>query len=236
VFRSHNLVACLALVCLAGCSADSGTAPRRALGGQVVVRARLSDTDGNDLGPRDARNVFGLRVRLLTDSVPSESTTTVNGAFSFNRIRLGSQRAVALLGGFPVDSTASLLVTAIPATFPDTLVFGVHGDITIRPNPSHGAVQINFQIARDDTVRLTVTTLSGSTVHTLVDQPLVAGVHAVNWDGNSDGGTPVPTGWYLVCAWLKHVPGAPNTARDVGPGPTPGGWDGPFMSTVMIRE
>jgi len=68
------------------------------------------------------------------------------------------------------------------------------------PNPFNPVTTIAFEVpALDDgaAVRLTVHTVDGSLVVTLVDEPLAAGRHTVAWDGRDDRGVRSASGVYF---------------------------------------
>jgi flagellar hook assembly protein FlgD len=68
------------------------------------------------------------------------------------------------------------------------------------PNPFNPVTTIAFEVpALDDgaAVRLTVHTVGGSLVRTLVDEPLAAGRHTVVWDGLDDRGVRSASGVYF---------------------------------------
>jgi hypothetical protein len=68
------------------------------------------------------------------------------------------------------------------------------------PNPFNPVTTIAFEVpALDDgaAVRLTVHTVDGSLVATLVDEPLAAGRHTVAWDGRDDRGVRSASGVYF---------------------------------------
>jgi flagellar hook assembly protein FlgD len=68
------------------------------------------------------------------------------------------------------------------------------------PNPFNPVTTIAFEVpALDDgaVVRLTVHTVGGSLVRTLVDGPLASGRHAVVWDGLDDRGVRSASGVYF---------------------------------------
>jgi hypothetical protein len=67
----------------------------------------------------------------------------------------------------------------------------------VAPNPSSGAAQIQFTVARGGGVRLVVADVAGRRVATLVDGTLKAGAYSVAWDGAVSGGR-VPPGLYFL--------------------------------------
>jgi hypothetical protein len=60
------------------------------------------------------------------------------------------------------------------------------------PNPFNPSTSINYNLARDGRVRLTVYNLLGQQVATLVDEVRSAGSHTLNWNAAS-----MPSGIYI---------------------------------------
>ncbi len=65
------------------------------------------------------------------------------------------------------------------------------------PNPMQGVTTMRFRLSNASDARLTVYDASGRHVRTLVDGPMAAGSHAVQWDGRDDSGRDVGAGVYF---------------------------------------
>jgi hypothetical protein len=65
------------------------------------------------------------------------------------------------------------------------------------PNPFNPTTEIGFAVPKATHVRLSVYTISGELVTTLVDDMMQAGRYRVTWDGQTINGTPVSSGLYL---------------------------------------
>jgi len=82
-------------------------------------------------------------------------------------------------------------------------VVGVPDDgITARglrsfPNPFRSTTTINFELNRDEPVKLQVFDIAGRHVATLVNEKLTAGSHAIPWTGKDDAGQGVAPGIYF---------------------------------------
>src|SRR5205085_12040790 len=61
----------------------------------------------------------------------------------------------------------------------------------VRPNPSAGAIDVRFDVARETRVRLTVIDVTGREVARLADGAFAPGRHTVHW-----GGDATPAGVY----------------------------------------
>ncbi len=65
------------------------------------------------------------------------------------------------------------------------------------PNPFNPTTRIRFDLDRSERVNVSVYTLGGRLVRTLLDERRDAGVHEVTWDGRTAAGDPVGSGVYL---------------------------------------
>lgn len=66
------------------------------------------------------------------------------------------------------------------------------------PNPSRGAMRIDYEIERSGRATLEVYNLNGQRVRTLVDGAVQAGVGSAAWDGRTQSGQSLPTGAYFA--------------------------------------
>lgn len=66
------------------------------------------------------------------------------------------------------------------------------------PNPFRGRTTVRFAVPNAGPVSLSVYDIGGRKVAELVDRPLEAGSHAVDWDGRDRDGARVASGVYLV--------------------------------------
>ena len=70
------------------------------------------------------------------------------------------------------------------------------------PNPFNSGTTVHYSVGAvagvDGAVHLTVYNALGQLVRTLVNQPQVAGLHRVIWDGLDEEGTPLGSGVYLI--------------------------------------
>ncbi|MBI5059681.1 T9SS type A sorting domain-containing protein [candidate division KSB1 bacterium] len=65
------------------------------------------------------------------------------------------------------------------------------------PNPFNPTTRIEFALPMEADVALEIFNIQGQLVRTLVDGRMGAGVHSLEWDGLSNGGTSVGAGVYL---------------------------------------
>ncbi|MYA23111.1 MAG: T9SS type A sorting domain-containing protein [Gemmatimonadetes bacterium] len=65
------------------------------------------------------------------------------------------------------------------------------------PNPFNASTTIAFQLALPSQVELSIYSISGQRVSTLISDSLPAGHHRLQWDGHNDRGEPVASGAYL---------------------------------------
>jgi hypothetical protein len=75
----------------------------------------------------------------------------------------------------------------------------IDSSVRITPNPSHGPVLLDFEIAQTaPSVDLDIYDATGRVVRRLSLGSRPAGRHSIEWDGRDEGGRPLPTGVYLV--------------------------------------
>ncbi|KAA3606902.1 MAG: T9SS C-terminal target domain-containing protein [Calditrichaeota bacterium] len=65
------------------------------------------------------------------------------------------------------------------------------------PNPFNPSTTINFQIKKDQRVKLQVYNLNGQLVKELVNEKMNKGSHSVNWNGTDQNGNQVSSGTYF---------------------------------------
>jgi spore coat protein A len=92
-------------------------------------------------------------------------------------------------GGMPMATGPTDAVKSVRAT-----AMELDGN---SPNPFNPSTRISFRLPGDGPVTLRVFDVRGALVRTLVDAALVAGTHAVTWDGADDQGAPAASGVYV---------------------------------------
>jgi hypothetical protein len=127
------------------------------------------------------------------------STATLGGDYTLAGAVLGRAPGVVangdyrLAGGFWVGANASTV--GAPALDPVPRVFAAR---IAGPNPSRGATAIAFDLPRAGRGEVTLHTVDGRMVRTLLDAPLGIGRHTVRWDGTDREGRVVPPGLYFA--------------------------------------
>jgi len=71
-------------------------------------------------------------------------------------------------------------------------------EVEVKPNPFNPACEINFAVAAKSAVSLSVYSLAGVKIRTLVSGVLNKGDHHVSWNGKDDYGRKVSAGLYVV--------------------------------------
>jgi len=66
------------------------------------------------------------------------------------------------------------------------------------PNPSGGAVNIQYELFEPTPIQLSIIDLYGRTVRILEDGTQNKGIHKIIWDGRNDDGSLCPPGIYLI--------------------------------------
>lgn len=115
--------------------------------------------------------------------------------------------SVARVGGVERDVTNNTAEVVLPVAGP-TPTAGVGESETVSParpwfappfpNPFRSRVVLEFDVASPGPVRLRVFDVQGRLIRTLVTESLPAGRYTRAWDGVSDAGAPVGSGFYFI--------------------------------------
>ena len=65
------------------------------------------------------------------------------------------------------------------------------------PNPFNPSTTLKFQLPKASDVRLTIYSILGQKVRTLLNSRLEAGYHEIQWDGRNDRGIQQASGLYI---------------------------------------
>jgi hypothetical protein len=134
------------------------------------------------LPPGEADSV---RVQVIVPpGAPTGSADTLTLAavsFTDDTVRTATQFVVTVTAGLAVPPDAGRLAFE-PAA----------------PNPFSSRVQLRFRLAQAGRARLDVYDVRGARVRTLLDGPVAAGPHVVEWNGRDGTGRRVPPGLYLA--------------------------------------
>lgn len=65
------------------------------------------------------------------------------------------------------------------------------------PNPFNPSTTIKFGLPENQTVKLSIYTVDGRLIRTLINKPLSAGYHTVEWDGHNSAGAQAASGIYV---------------------------------------
>jgi hypothetical protein len=65
------------------------------------------------------------------------------------------------------------------------------------PNPFNPSTTIQYWVAKENPVQITIYNVNGQKVRTLVAETCIPGRYSAVWDGRDDGGIAVATGMYL---------------------------------------
>jgi hypothetical protein len=141
--------------------------------GEIVVqRARV---DRGELGE------FSARARLPIDSGAWRDADVESGATYAYRLVIAGPAGAELLGERTVTVAAP----------------GRSRLLGNAPNPFNPATRVRFELARHGDVQLTIYDVRGRIVRSIRTADLLAGAHALAWDGHDGAGRPLPSGLYL---------------------------------------
>lgn len=190
----------LALGCLeVGCGADFGSSNRPLLiSGSVHLSSNLFTEFGSPKGTRDLEDADSLRILLLSEGAPVESTWVMRGRFALEppapgRYTLAVRISPELLfSSTPFDCGADGIDLEAPLHIESS------GGLGNPPNPFPSAHGVGMEgiSERGGLIRYRVYTLSGREVfhYDLDANPL--GFFHLHWSPEAYPGTPTPAGAY----------------------------------------
>ena len=85
--------------------------------------------------------------------------------------------------------------------------------LQVWPNPFNTTIHLSFHLSQAAFVHAAIYNIQGQLVRTLVNAPLHAGVHQMQWDGRDERGHSAATGPYFARFHIKHSP--PHYAKIV---------------------
>ena len=78
--------------------------------------------------------------------------------------------------------------------------------LQVRPNPFNTTAHLGFHLPHATFVHLAIYNVQGQLVRTLVDAPLPAGIHQMQWHGRDERGHAAATGPYFARVRIAHSP------------------------------
>ena len=78
--------------------------------------------------------------------------------------------------------------------------------LQVWPNPFNTTTHLHFHLDQAASVHLAIYNVQGQLVRTLVNAPLHAGVHQMQWDGRDERGHSAATGPYFIRFQIEHGP------------------------------
>ena len=83
---------------------------------------------------------------------------------------------------------------------------GSVSSLQVWPNPFNATTHLVFRLHQAASVHVTIYNVHGQRVRTLVNAPLHAGAHQMQWDGRDERGHSAATGLYLARFRIEHSP------------------------------
>ncbi len=172
-------------------------------GDGFVLSWTEGDPDGDDVaGPFNdpSEDLLHLDLAKVGDTYEAHVTRIVGGFSNpIDAEIIGNRMYVIEWGGgrglweitLPLDATEPTVAEAagvVPEEFALAQNF---------PNPFNASTTITFQLALTSLVELSIYSISGQRVCTLISDTLPAGYHRRQWDGRNERGEPVASGAYL---------------------------------------
>jgi hypothetical protein len=221
--QDHGAIGCILVNNVAGGFSPSGT------DGTITIPVlALSQADGASLKTAISGGPTTVNMRL--------SPTLVSGLHPNGHVRMFAPNPFqggSSVSHFDVSATPNLLME--PAINPDLtssidLTDAVFRDIgwlprllsvpgggpaarvalANKPNPASGATDIQFDLAADERIELSIYDLSGRAVRSLAKSTFNAGPNTVHWDGLDSSGRPVAPGIYMVRLKGTHTQATHN--------------------------
>ena len=149
--------------------------------------ASESDNSGFNILRSNSRN--GIYERINDEKI----LTQRSGQYSFDDKNVeASTRYFYKLEDVDLQGNVTLHgPVEITVTPPQTFVLNQN-----YPNPFNPTTQINYQLAKDVHVKLTIYNMLGQEVRQLVNDLQQAGTYRIFWDARDQSGSAVPTGIY----------------------------------------
>ncbi len=94
-----------------------------------------------------------------------------------------------------LDALESILTVGVPETSPVVPAFALY---PAYPNPFNAHCQLKVVLPADEPASLSIYDLQGRKIRSLINRPLSAGTHTVDWDGKDYAGRTVASGTYVL--------------------------------------
>ena len=123
---------------------------------------------------------------LFCDSENGDYTLAANSPL------VGAGENGVNMGALDVGCTEQLFI--------EKEIISIPSDFTLHqnyPNPFNPKTQIQFDVATNTNVMVSIYNIMGQKVATLLDGDLNAGIYNLSWNGTSDDGIILPTGMYF---------------------------------------
>jgi PKD repeat protein len=137
-------------------------------------RPKIGDLDGNSFRDLD----FSFRasdVRALLSNVPNGQTVTL------------VITAKAISDGFRIRGAIDMVKQD-----------GTTTKSVASPNPLNPETAISYSVDAGGPVSIRIFSVAGRLVRSISQEPAAAGAYRVRWNGNDEGGRPVPSGIYFI--------------------------------------
>jgi len=137
---------------------------------------------------------------------PTNSHNFRVGIINTNGVLTDDMTLHVLMSGF--NSTTPLYISNIllnDQAMPDIKLSGnsasgnqITGSLVAYPNPFNAKTNITYQVTENSPVLVEIYDMFGREVKTLVSENLDKGFYNVVWNGDSNKGSRLPQGWYIV--------------------------------------
>ncbi len=156
-----------------------------------LVLMAIIDTDGNLVRQLVAEYQQAGSKTIYWDRLDYSGIEVPEGIYHFIWNTQNGDGGAAITSG---DIMVSNAVSAVPHVVSDPLLPTLSAN---HPNPFNPATVISFDLPVDTFARITVLSLDGKRVATLLADRMIAGRHSVTWNGRDKYGRTVPSGAYF---------------------------------------
>ena len=116
--------------------------------------------------------------------------------YNFCRVHLTLRTTPAVAAGLTDEVWSLENLSDTPSAVDDTPALSLRLEQNV-PNPFNPGTTIEYQARAGEHIRLSIYTVRGQRIRTLVDRIAAGGIQRAAWDGRDHSGAPVASGVYV---------------------------------------
>ena len=168
---------------------------------QIIILQWVTESESDNLGfvlerSRDKTIWTTIASYQTNSALEGQGNTSSRTEYSFTDKMVTAEAdytyrlsEVSIEGERNVIASTSVYIDALPTT---TQLFAAY------PNPFNPSTTLNYQLAKEEHVEISVYNTLGSFIKTLYSSNQPAGSYQVSWDATNENGSKVPSGTYLI--------------------------------------